>query len=626
MISIGILKLVVIGVHSSKFSHEKSKSNVLNASRRLLIKHPIVCDLDMKIWSLMEIICWPTLLVIDPNGIVIAEFIGETQANQARSFLVNCFKYYQNSLQSEKFDSPSSSTPSAALLAAASTSPNSLDLNRLNFPTRLCLTPAANILFISDSGHNRILGVDAVSGAIRFKIGSGARGSRDGSFEHATFDWPQGLAFDKTENKLYVADTFNDLIRVADLNTLQTSTLCGKATSREQVIGDYDYTGGKSGLEQAISSPWDVYLHERVLLIACAGTHQIWLYSLDSQARDWWRSVRIEPSTLICIAGNGKERNKNNSYPLQASFAQPSGLCMDEGRRFLYIADAESSSIRFIDMRDGAVKGLVGGDHLQPDNLFAYGDLDGKFTEARFQHPLDVKLYANNSLILVDTYNNCLKQIDLTHKLVRKVRLDRCLNEPNGFVWDEASGRAWITDTNRHAVRQVDRFELNSGGELEIKVEEFVIRFSVALPPPSIETLSVAADPNSMSLVVCLDLDLNESAPNSWKVKLTTSNNNKVEYEGVLSEASLMHKEDTARYYRLDGVQVDGDLGSLECVKIETNFVYCELAESSKLDDKVCKVFRQKLEFSRKELRKLNEFNKSTNFLFARSFLIRLKE
>lgn len=115
-------------------------------------------------------------------------------------------------------------------------------------------------------------------------------------------------------------------------------------------IGEYDLIGGKNSLEQPISSPWDLALVEKenskVILVACAGTHQIWLYSFenkllksDQQCLSWWKGLKFEWETLVCIAGNGKERNKNNSYPLQASFAQPSGLTYDSSDN-VFIADA----------------------------------------------------------------------------------------------------------------------------------------------------------------------------------------------------------------------------------------------------------------------------------------------
>lgn len=68
--------------------------------------------------------------------------------------------------------------------------------------------------------------------------------------------------------------------------------------------------------------------------------------------------------TCLCFAGSGQEENRNNSYPDKASFAQPSGLAlsMEDSKGKLYIADSESSSVRYISLSDGKVCGLVGGE------------------------------------------------------------------------------------------------------------------------------------------------------------------------------------------------------------------------------------------------------------------------
>lgn len=330
----------MIGVHSSKFLNEKSKQNVLDATRRHLIKHPVVCDFDMNLWSSLNIVCWPTLLVVDPAGLIIAEFRGEVQANSVKKFIQSCFKYYSSELSSSEIllsSQPQETVDSVSVCQNTSS---------LNFPTKMIHFDGS--LFISDSGNNRILCVDSTTNKIKYQIGSGVRGSDNGSFENCSFDWPQGLAM-CGNNKLYIADTFNDMIREADLTTRQVVTVCGIKST--QSVGHYDVSGGKTGLEQAISSPWDVCVYEtlsgsHVLFIACAGTHQIWLYSLSSGPITWWKNAQIDSKILIAIAGNGKERNKNNSYPMQASFAQPSGLCLSG--QILYIADAESSSIRLV--------------------------------------------------------------------------------------------------------------------------------------------------------------------------------------------------------------------------------------------------------------------------------------
>ena len=76
--------------------------------------------------------------------------------------------------------------------------------------------------------------------------------------------------------------------------------------------------------------------------------------------------VNSESKAGTCVrwAGSGSEENRNNSYPHKAGFAQPSGLAAapEEPWSCLYVADSESSSIRTLALKDGAVKMLVGGE------------------------------------------------------------------------------------------------------------------------------------------------------------------------------------------------------------------------------------------------------------------------
>ena len=49
----------------------------------------------------------------------------------------------------------------------------------------------------------------------------------------------------------------------------------------------------------------------------------------------------------------------------QAGFAQPSGLAVDVSSHKMYIADSESSTVRRVNLANGAVEGVVGG-HFDP--------------------------------------------------------------------------------------------------------------------------------------------------------------------------------------------------------------------------------------------------------------------
>ncbi|KAH9381261.1 hypothetical protein HPB48_003242 [Haemaphysalis longicornis] len=72
--------LLVIGVHSAKFDHEKRLANVANALLRLGITHPVVNDSQSRLWQRLRINCWPTLVVLGPSGQLLLSLVGEGAA------------------------------------------------------------------------------------------------------------------------------------------------------------------------------------------------------------------------------------------------------------------------------------------------------------------------------------------------------------------------------------------------------------------------------------------------------------------------------------------------------------------------------------------------------------------
>ncbi len=167
-----------------------------------------------------------------------------------------------------------------------------------------------------------------------------------------------------------------------------------------------DKEGGRVGPEQGLASPKDLcivpsvnsdFSELDVLLIANTGNHQIWALALLDTT--WWKQVvlfnvsilpwklssnipsphiwaiqvPLESGKCVRVAGSGAEENRNNSYPMRAAFAQPSGLCSalivgppsQPDQRIVFIADSESSSIRQMLLKDGQIKALVGG-HRDP--------------------------------------------------------------------------------------------------------------------------------------------------------------------------------------------------------------------------------------------------------------------
>ena len=71
------LGLTIVGVHTPEFSWEKPLDKVRQAVTRLGIKFPVVQDNDLDNWKRYKIWAWPTIVVIDKQGIVRYRQIGE---------------------------------------------------------------------------------------------------------------------------------------------------------------------------------------------------------------------------------------------------------------------------------------------------------------------------------------------------------------------------------------------------------------------------------------------------------------------------------------------------------------------------------------------------------------------
>jgi thiol-disulfide isomerase/thioredoxin len=258
--------LVVVGVHSAKFTNEKLSDNIKNAILRYDITHPVVNDPDVKLWDHLAITCWPTLVMFGPEGQLLYSIIGEGHESELLSVVDQAMQFYRDAGRL------STNTLPVALLKDA------MPVSRLRFPGKVFVD--SDKLFISDSGHHRILEVSLPAGRVVKVMGSGKPGLQDGPSSSACFNSPQGMV--THAGHLYVADTENHAIRAIDLKTYIVSTIVGNGSQGN------DKEGGRMGTAQVISSPWDVTLgcsaeseSPNLLFIAMSGIHQIWVYFLS---------------------------------------------------------------------------------------------------------------------------------------------------------------------------------------------------------------------------------------------------------------------------------------------------------------------------------------------------------
>ena len=69
--------LVIIGVHTPEFGHERDVENVKEAIVRLDVPYPVAIDNDWKTWRAYNNRYWPAKYIVDKTGLIRHIHIGE---------------------------------------------------------------------------------------------------------------------------------------------------------------------------------------------------------------------------------------------------------------------------------------------------------------------------------------------------------------------------------------------------------------------------------------------------------------------------------------------------------------------------------------------------------------------
>lgn len=401
--------IAVVGVHSGKYIAERETARIRDASLRLRATHPTINDRHFRLWRAYAVRAWPTLVAVDPRGAVVGMQAGEFTADALVPFVERVI---------------GEARAAGTMVEAAphfTADPPTVAPTTLCFPGKVAVD--GRRIAIADSGHHRVLiGTLSDSGTqmlVQRIVGGGAAAYRDGV--DAAFVNPQGLVLD--DDQLYVADAGSHTVRAVSLASGATRTIAGIGRQLRTAVDE---------ARGALSSPWDLAMSRGRLFVAMAGVHQIWT---------------VDPSggTPDVLSGSGAEELHDGPHGA-AAFAQPMGICVSD--RVLYVADAESSAVRAVDLdSSGGARTIVG------TGLFDFGDADGEGDVVRLQHQQGVALADDGRLLICDSYNDALKWLDPATR--RVTTWIRGLHEPSGVAVGERA--VYVADTNAHRIVVVDR-------------------------------------------------------------------------------------------------------------------------------------------------------------------------
>jgi thiol-disulfide isomerase/thioredoxin len=405
-------ELVVIGVHSPKFEHEGEPAAVEAAVERYAVGHAVLDDPELVTWQAYTARAWPTLVIVDPEGYVVASMSGEGHAPGIASLVEELVAEHGAKGTLRRGNAPYAPPP--------------LQQSALRFPGKVALLPDGSFV-VSDTAHHQVVQLEADLETERRRWGG-----------PGVFDEPQGVLLLPAEvaarvgYDVLVADSVNHQVKGISLSHNEICTVAGSGRPLRR------REGGGPALEQDLSTPWDLAWCDGRVVIAMAGIHQLWALTVDA-----------DPALgrLEVLAGTTQEGLRDG--PGDAAWlAQPSGLATSADGQRVWVADAETSALR-----SWSASGLttqVGA------GLFDFGHRDGPAGQARFQHPLGVVELPDGSAAVCDTYNGAIRRYDPVAN--RVTTLATALAEPSDAVVERGRGdsaRLVVVESASHRLVRV---------------------------------------------------------------------------------------------------------------------------------------------------------------------------
>jgi thiol-disulfide isomerase/thioredoxin len=407
--------LVLIGVHSPKFEHEADADALAAAVERYAVHHPVLDDPELATWQAYTARAWPTLVVIDPEGYIVASMSGEGHAHGLSVLIEELIAEHTVKGTLRQGDSPYAAPPPPE--------------TALRFPGKAAVLPDGSFL-VSDTAHHEVVQLEADLVTERARFGG-----------PGVLNEPQGVLALPVETAarvgydVVVADSVNHQVKGLRLADGSFTVLAG--TGRQL----RERSGSGPALKQDLSTPWDVAWFIDRVVIAMAGTHQLWALHLAADPAD---------NTVAVLGGTSSEGIRDGAAD-EAWFAQPSGLAASADGRRLWVADSETSALRSLDLTD---EGFVVQTHVG-QGLFDFGHRDGAAEQALMQHPLGVSVLPDGSVAVSDTYNGAIRRFDPVAREVSTLATG--LREPSDAVveTDEGGTRLVVVESAAHQLVRV---------------------------------------------------------------------------------------------------------------------------------------------------------------------------
>jgi hypothetical protein len=246
------------------------------------------------------------------------------------------------------------------------------------------VAPDGSVLVAEVVGQRiRRIGTDA-NRTVSTLAGSGTPGAYDGAGTAASFRNPSAVTVDRT-GAVYVADSANNRIRRIDPRPPhQVSTVAGGAPG----FADGPVAAARFNLPVALAFALD-----GALLVVDELNARI-------------RRIDLESGQVTTLAGTGQLGFRDSSRGDQAWFQFPSAITVTSAGDVMVVDSTNSALRRIGHSAPYPVTTVLGG-------LGRSGFADGDGTVARIRAQLGVAMVTGSLLVLADTANGRIRQVEL---------------------------------------------------------------------------------------------------------------------------------------------------------------------------------------------------------------------
>jgi DNA-binding beta-propeller fold protein YncE len=316
----------------------------------------------------------------------------------------------------------------------------------LNGPFDVGFDPDGN-LFFSDTFNHCIRRIDARTDVITTVAGCAEPGySGDGQpATRARFNEPYGIAVDKSGN-VYVADRHNHCVRRIDAASGIVTTFAGDGSPG---FGGDDGPAARARMVEPNGLAFNPAQNR--LFIADVADHRV-------------RVVDLASGIIWTFAGTGEAEHSGDGGPATAAGVHGARAVKVATDGTVYILERQGSTLRAVDPHPGIITTIAGTGEK------TYTGDGGPALSASFNAPKELAIDREGNLLIVDTENHVIRQIDIRTLtvvtlagngrqggggdggLARAASLDR----PHGAAV-AADGSIYLGDTNNHRIRKLVR-------------------------------------------------------------------------------------------------------------------------------------------------------------------------